>query len=85
VPVVRPEEVRFGAEVGVRESHTIVERRGDVGDQEVEWGQHKNVSDRAEEILLERQAMALVRRSGEPLIEALEDILLKTPAGSHSL
>jgi uncharacterized protein (DUF1778 family) len=43
------------------------------------------VSDRAEEILLKRQAMALAQRSGEPLIEALEDILLKTPAGSYSL
>jgi hypothetical protein len=82
---VRPEEVRFGAEVGVRESHRIVERRGEVGDQEEEWGQHKNVSDRTEENLLERQAMALAQRSGEPLIEALEDILLKTHAGSHSL
>ena len=81
---MRPEEVRLGAEVGVSESHRIVERRGEVGDQE-EWRQHKKVSDRAEENLLERQAMALVRRSGEPLIEALEDILLKTRAGSHSL
>ena len=75
---MRPEEVRFGAEVGVRERHRIVERRDEVQ-------QHKNVSDRAEEILLARQAMALARRSDEPLIEALEDILLKTHAGSHSL
>jgi hypothetical protein len=78
--------VRLGAEVGVRrERHRIVERRGEVGDQEEEWGQHKNVSDRAEEILLARQAMALAQRSGEPLIEALEDILRKSHAGSHSL
>jgi hypothetical protein len=82
---VRPEEVRFGAEVGVRERHTIVERRGEVGDEGEEWGQHKKVSDRAKEILLKRQAMALARRSEEPLIEALEDILLKTPARSHNL
>ena len=85
MPVVRPEEVRLGAEVGVRERHRIVERRGEVGDEGEEWGQHKNVSDRAKEILLKRQAMALARRSEEPLIEALEDILLDTPAGSHNL
>jgi hypothetical protein len=85
VPVVRPEEVRFGAEVGVREHHTIGERRGEVGNEGEEWEQHKNVSDRAKEILLERQAMALARRSEEPLIEALEDILLKSLAGSHNL
>ena len=85
MPVVRPEEVHLGAEVGVRESHGIVERRGEVGGQEEKWEQHKNVSDRAEEILLARQAMALAQRSEEPLIEALEDILLKTHAGSHSL
>ena len=73
MPVVRPEEERLGAEVRVREGHRIVERRGDVGDQEEEeeWEQHKKVSDRAEEILLARQAMALAQRSGEPLIEAL--------------
>jgi hypothetical protein len=85
VPVVRPEEVRFGAEVEVRERHTIVERRGEVGDEGEEWREHKNGSDRAKEILLERQAMALARRSEEPLIEALEDILLKTHARSHNL
>ena len=39
----------------------------------------------AEEILLARQAMALLQRSEEPLIETLEDILLKTPAGSPPL
>ena len=39
----------------------------------------------AQEILLARQAMALVQRSEEPLIETLEDILLKTPAGSQPL
>src|SRR5918994_4736804 len=39
----------------------------------------------AEEILLARQAMALLRRSEEPLIETLEDIFLKTPAGSQPL
>jgi hypothetical protein len=33
---VRTEEVRIGAEVRVRESHRIVERQGQVGDQE-EW------------------------------------------------
>jgi hypothetical protein len=44
----------------------------------------QTVSDRAEDILLARQAMALAKRSGEPLIEALEDIL-KTPAGSASV
>src|SRR5215218_8965728 len=38
-----------------------------------------------QEILMARQAMALVRRSGEPLIETLEDILLKTPAVSQPL
>jgi len=81
---VRPEGVGLGAEVGVRERHRIVERRGEAGERE-EWEQHKNVSDRAEEILLARQAMALVQRSEEPLIETLEDILLKTPAGSSSL
>ena len=37
-----------------------------------------------QEILMARQAMALVRRSGEPLIETLEDIL-KTPAVSQPL
>jgi hypothetical protein len=42
------------------------------------------VSDRVEEDLLTRQAMALARRSGEPLIEALEDIL-KIPAVSQPL
>jgi hypothetical protein len=78
---VRPEEVRLAAEVGIRENHRIVEQ-GEVGHQE-EVQQHKKVSDRAEEHLLKRQAMALARRSEEPLIEALEDILLKTPAGSH--
>jgi hypothetical protein len=41
----------------------------------------QSVGDMAEE-LLARQAMTLVQRSGEPLIEALEDIL-KTPDGSH--
>ena len=41
----------------------------------------QNVSDTAEEIMA-RQAMALAKRSGEPLIEALEDIL-KTPAVSQ--
>jgi hypothetical protein len=39
----------------------------------------------ADEILLARQAMALVQRSEEPLLETLEDILLKTPAGSQPL
>jgi hypothetical protein len=39
----------------------------------------------ADEILLARQAMALVRRSEEPLIETLEDILLKTPDVSWPL
>ena len=39
----------------------------------------------AQEILLARQAMALVQRSEEPLIETLEDILLKPPAGSQPL
>jgi len=34
------------------------------------------------EELLARQAMSLAQRSGEPLIEALEDIL-KTRDGSH--
>jgi hypothetical protein len=34
------------------------------------------------EELLARQAMTLAQRSGEPLIEALEDIL-KNPDGSH--
>ena len=82
--VVRSEEVRLGAEVGVRERHGIVERRGEVGDQEEQWEQHEKVSDKAEEILLARQAMALVRRSEEPLIETLEDILLNCPAKSHS-
>jgi hypothetical protein len=38
----------------------------------------------AEEILLARQAMAFVRRSEEPLIETLEDIL-KIPAVSQAL
>ena len=41
----------------------------------------QTVSEMAEE-LLARQAMTLAQRSGEPLIEALEDIL-KTPEGSH--
>jgi len=41
----------------------------------------QNVSDTAEEIMA-RQAMALAKRSGEPLIEALEDIP-KTPAVSQ--
>jgi hypothetical protein len=41
----------------------------------------QTVGDMAEE-LLARQAMTLAQRSGEPLIEALEDIL-KTPDGSH--
>jgi hypothetical protein len=41
----------------------------------------QSVGDMAEE-LLARQAMTLAQRSGEPLIEALEDIL-KTPDGSH--
>jgi hypothetical protein len=40
----------------------------------------QSVGDMAEE-LLARQAMTLAQRSGEPLIEALEDIL-KTPDGS---
>ena len=44
----------------------------------------QSVSEMAQEILLARQAMALVRRSGEPLIEMLEDIL-KTPAVSQPL
>jgi hypothetical protein len=39
------------------------------------------VSDMADELLLARRARAIARRSGEPLIEALGDILLKTPAG----
>src|SRR5215212_5681647 len=42
----------------------------------------QSVPEMAQEILLARQAMALVRRSKEPLIEALED-LLKAPAGSQ--
>ena len=41
----------------------------------------QTVGDMAEE-LLARQAMSLAQRSGEPLIEALEDIL-KTRDGSH--
>ena len=45
----------------------------------------QSVSEMAQEVLLARQAMALVRRSEEPLIETLEDILLKTPAGSQPL
>jgi hypothetical protein len=45
----------------------------------------QSVSEMAQEILLARRAMALVQRSEEPLIEALEDILLKTPAGSQPL
>ena len=45
----------------------------------------QSVSEMAQEILLARQAMALVQRSEEPLIETLEDILLKTPAGSQPL
>jgi hypothetical protein len=45
----------------------------------------QSVSEMAQEILLARRAMALVQRSEEPLIEALEDILLKTPAGSRPL
>jgi hypothetical protein len=39
----------------------------------------------AQEILLARQAMALLQRSEEPLIETLEDILLKTPDVSRPL
>jgi hypothetical protein len=34
------------------------------------------------EELLAKQAMSFAQRSGEPLIEALEDIL-KIPEGSH--
>ena len=45
----------------------------------------QSVPEMAEEILLARQAMALLRRSEEPLIETLEDILLKTPAVSQPL
>ena len=45
----------------------------------------QSVSEMADEILLARQAMALVQRSEEPLIETLEDILLKTPAVSQPL
>jgi hypothetical protein len=45
----------------------------------------QSVLEMAQEILLARQAMALVQRSEEPLIETLEDILLKTPAGSPPL
>ena len=45
----------------------------------------QSVTEMAQEILLARQAMALVRRSDEPLLETLEDILLKTPAGSQPL
>jgi len=45
----------------------------------------QSVLEMADEILLARQAMALVRRSEEPLIETLEDILLKTPAVSQPL
>jgi hypothetical protein len=41
----------------------------------------QTVGDMAEE-LLAKQAMSLAQRSGEPLIEVLEDIL-KTPDGSH--
>jgi phage baseplate assembly protein W len=44
----------------------------------------QTVSQMAEEILLARQAMALLQRSEEPLIDSLEDIL-KTPAGSQPL
>ena len=44
----------------------------------------QTVNEMAEEAL-SRQAMALAKRTGEPLVEALEDILLRTPAGSHSL
>jgi hypothetical protein len=40
----------------------------------------QTVGDMAEE-LLAKQAMSLAQRSGEPLIEALEDIL-KNPDGS---
>ena len=46
---------------------------------------YQSVPEMADEILLARQAMALVRRSEEPLIETLEDILLKTPAVSQPL
>jgi hypothetical protein len=45
----------------------------------------QSVSEMVQEILLARKAMALVRRSEEPLIETLEDILLKTPAVSRPL
>jgi hypothetical protein len=45
----------------------------------------QSVSEMVQEILLARKAMALVRRSEEPLIETLEDILLKTPAVSQPL
>lgn len=41
----------------------------------------QTVNEMAEEILL-RQARALVQRSGEPLIEALEAVL-ETPAGKQ--
>jgi uncharacterized protein (DUF1778 family) len=44
-----------------------------------------SVLEMAQEILLARQAMALVQRSEEPLIETLEDILRKTPAVSRPL
>jgi hypothetical protein len=45
----------------------------------------QSVSEMVQEILLARKAMALVRRSEEPLIETLEDILLKTPDVSRPL
>jgi hypothetical protein len=45
----------------------------------------QSVPEMAQEILLARRAMALLQRSEEPLIETLEDILLKTPAGSQPL
>jgi hypothetical protein len=45
----------------------------------------QSVSEMAQEILLARQAMALLQRSEEPLIETLEDILLKTPDVSRPL
>jgi hypothetical protein len=47
--------------------------------------QDQSVSEMAQEILLARQAMALVQRSEEPLIETLEYILLKAPAVSQPL
>jgi hypothetical protein len=44
----------------------------------------QSISEMADEILLARQAMALVQRSEEPLIETLEAIL-ETPAGPRPL